>query len=113
LEKGVIFLQFVDVYLYETKNDTNPVKWQEIEVILDSSKVQTTDPHFEVEIHGDEEFERILSFNGEKISLKTIVLDDDEIPTGYLCYDIENWDFSGKLLIVPNPDDILIYSLSI
>ena len=39
------------------------------------------------------------------ISLKTIILDDDEIPTGYLCYDISNWDFSGKRLIVSNPDE--------
>ena len=41
-----------------------------------------------------------MSFEGERIRLKTIILDDDEIPTGYLCYDILNWDFSGKRLIV-------------
>ena len=35
-------MQFVDVYLYEKKNDTNPVKCQEIEVIIDSDKIQTT-----------------------------------------------------------------------
>ena len=108
----MVILQFVDVYLYETKNDTNPVRWQGVEVILDSSNIQTADPRFEIEIHVDEEFDRILSFDGERIILKTIILDDDEIPTGYLCYDIENWGFSGNSLIVSNPDDnIHKYSL--
>ena len=98
-------MQFVDVYLYEKENDTNPVRCQEIEVILDSDKIQTNAPYFEMEIHVPEECDRIMTFDGERISLKTIILDDDEIPSGYLCYDILNWDFSGKRLIVENPDE--------
>ena len=105
-------MQFVDVYLYEKKNDTDPVQCQEIEVIIDSDKIQTNAPYFEMEINVPEECERIMSFAGERISLKTIILDDDEIPTGYLCYDISNWDFSGKCLIVSNPEkNVHKYSL--
>lgn len=105
-------MQFVDVYLYETKNDTNPVKCQDLEVIFDTDNIQTATPNFEMEIHIPEDCERIMSFKGELISLKTIILDDDEIPTGYLCYDILNWDFSGNRLIVSNPsENVIKYSL--
>lgn len=105
MEKGVIILQFVDVYLYEKKNDTNPVRYQEIEVTLDSDKIQTSAPYFGMELNIPEECENIITFDGELIRLKTIILDDDEIPESYLCYDIVNWDFSGKHLIVSNPEE--------
>ncbi len=107
----MIYLQFFDVYLYDKKNDLKPVKCQEIEVILDPEMLQIS-PNFEMEINCPVECEKMMSFDGERISLKTIVLDDDEIPSGYLCYDITNWDFAGKRLIVPNPDEnIFKYSL--
>lgn len=101
----MIFLQFADVYLFEKKNDLQPVKWKEIEVLFDSNMIQKTTPIFEVEISQDEEFERISSFNGELLRLKTIFLDDDEIPVGYIFYDITNWEFDGKRLIVQNPNE--------
>lgn len=105
-------MQFVDVFLYEKKNDSKPVKWEAIEVLFDSSPNQQTTSPFEVAINIEEEFKRIVSFEGELIRLKTITLDDDEIPTSYLCYDIENWEFSGKSLIVMNPtEDVHKYSL--
>lgn len=104
-------MQFFDVYLYDKKNDAKPVEFQEVEVIIDPEKLQTS-PNFEMEINCPVECEKIMAFDGERISLKTIVLDDDEIPSGYLCYDILNWDFSGKRLIVPNPDEnVFKYSL--
>lgn len=108
----MILLQFVDVYLYEKKNDSNPVKWEEIEVLFDYNTNPDTASQFELSINIEEEFERIVSFEGELIRLKTITLDDDEIPTSYLCYDIENWEFSGKSLIVTNPnEDVHKYAL--
>ena len=105
-------MQFVDVYLYEKKNDSNPVKCEEIEVLFDSNTNPDTASQFELSINIEEEFKRIVSFEGELIRLKTITLDDDEIPTSYLCYDIENWEFSGKSLIVTNPnEDVHKYAL--
>ena len=104
-------MQFFDVYLYDKKNDVKPVQSQEIEVIIDPEMIQTN-PYFEMEINCPEECQKIKSFDGERISLKTIILDDDEIPSGYLCYDILDWDFSGKRLVVPNPyENVHKYSL--
>lgn len=101
----MILLQFADVYLFEKKNDLTPITQKEIGVIFDSNMLKKTDSQFEVEINIDEELENFISFEGELIRLQTIALDDDEIPTNYLCYDIMNWGFTGNRLIVTNPNE--------
>lgn len=104
-------MQFFDVYLYDKKNDVMPVQYKEIEVIIDPETLQTS-PTFEMEINCPVECEKMMEFDGERISLKTIILNDDEIPSGYLCYDLSNWDFSGNRLIVSNPNEnVFKYSL--
>ncbi|RID86115.1 hypothetical protein D1953_10090 [Peribacillus asahii] len=96
-------MQFADVYLFEKKTDSNPVEWKQVEVLFESNGIQNTAPSFEVAINLEEELERLRPFEGELLRLRTIEVDDDEIPTRYLCYDLANWSFSGNRLIVTNP----------
>lgn len=100
----MFLLQIADVYLFENKKDSQPVKSKKIGVRF-SNMLQTATPHFEVQVNMDEEFKKFVSFGGELLRLQTIALDDDEIPTNYLCYDIINWDFTDNSLIVTNPNE--------
>lgn len=96
-------MHFADVYLFKNKSDTTPVKWKEIEVYFKHHALNHSTSPFEVEISLDEELQGLLALKGERLRLQTVGVDDDEIPNGYICYDLLNWSFSGKRLIVDNP----------